>query len=933
MKKYLAVAGTLLLLAVYAPFSQAQTTSPDNLRSLDIAAAILAQQLQNPSTASEGQLANFTTSSNYYFGSSVGHGSSGDEVTHLQEALVGSGYLPSSDATGYYGDLTQQAVEKYQSANGISSTGYVGPLTLGSLNNWWSRHHSPTAPVATTTPPVAVPPIATTTPPVVATTSAPTVTLMANPGNVTIGNSSLLTWYSTNATRCTAKGFTNTSGVAGSATVWPDLVTTYSMTCAGKSAAAVATATATVTVTAAVSNPVPPVAIVNVPGAPSSVSVTAGNAQATVSFTAPSSNGGASITSYTVTSSGGQTASGSASPITVTGLANGTSYTFTVKATNSAGTGSVSVASSAVTPVAPVVITIPGAPTAVNAIAGNAQATVSFAAPSSNGGSVVTSYTVTSNSGKSASGNTSPITVTGLSNGTVYTFTVKATNSVGTGSASSVSNSVTPVAPVTVTVPGAPTGVTATAGSAQATVSFVAPSSTGGAAITSYTVTSSGGQTVSGSASPLIVTGLTNGTKYTFTVVAKNTVGASVASTKSSSVTPTAPVTIVVPGAPTSVTATAGNAQATVSFTAPASNGGAAISSYVVTSNSGQSASGSASPITVTGLTNGTSYTFTVKAINSAGTGSASAASNSVTPAAPVSTTPPPVSSGEPAQAISAGYNLNTFSTDSNFNPTTVDIANTQKSGYKWYQFDCYGYPASFANDATNTDGSMTVGGNSTNFGSNMVSATCKSGSPGYVGTAFGGGAYIQMTAKYNPVTESSTYIGDNGWPALWTYALEQMVPLPGEQWPGQATGYLHYFEGDLMENFLSNYGVPLNQFTATNHDWYSTNPPNTNIQNQAFITVPNFNTYHTYGMLWIPATATASGTISYYLDGTNIGTTHYSKLSATQTPPPSDKKPWEYAIIDNDHLTLQIGSDNAVPLTVQSVDVWQASAANNLVN
>ncbi|WP_188054202.1 Ig-like domain-containing protein [Sphingosinithalassobacter sp. CS137] len=87
------------------------------------------------------------------------------------------------------------------------------------------------------------------------------------------------------------------------------------------------------------------------------------------------------------------------------------------------------------------------------------------------------------------------------------------------------------------------------------------------------------------------------------------------------------------PGAPTIGTATAGDGQATVSFAAPASNGGAAITGYTVTASpGGATASGSGSPITVTGLTNGQAYTFTVTATNAQGTGPASAASNAVTP-------------------------------------------------------------------------------------------------------------------------------------------------------------------------------------------------------------------------------------------------------------------------------------------------------------
>jgi uncharacterized protein (TIGR02145 family) len=93
---------------------------------------------------------------------------------------------------------------------------------------------------------------------------------------------------------------------------------------------------------------------------------------------------------------------------------------------------------------------------------------------------------------------------------------------------------------------------------------------------------------------------------------------------------------LTAPGAPTSVVATAGNASASVAFTAPASNGGSVITGYTVTSSPGGiSATGATSPINVTGLTNGTAYTFTVIATNALGNSGASAASTAVTPASP----------------------------------------------------------------------------------------------------------------------------------------------------------------------------------------------------------------------------------------------------------------------------------------------------------
>lgn len=264
------------------------------------------------------------------------------------------------------------------------------------------------------------------------------------------------------------------------------------------------------------------------PNAPTRVTATAGNALATVSFSAPASNGGFAITSYAVTSRpGGKTASGPCSPITVQGLTDGTAYTFTATATNSMGTGPASTSSNAITPA-----TVPDAPAKVTAKAGNAQAKVSFKLPA-NGGSPITGCTVISKpGGLTATGAGSPIAVPGLTNGIAYAFTVKASNQIGYGPDSSYSNRVTPA-----TVPGVPTEVAATAGRADATVSFTAPSSNG-SRITLYTVTSSAGKKAKGRKSPITVHDLTDGISYTFTVTAANKIGAGPASSASNSVTP-----------------------------------------------------------------------------------------------------------------------------------------------------------------------------------------------------------------------------------------------------------------------------------------------------------------------------------------------------------------------------------------------------------
>jgi hypothetical protein len=283
------------------------------------------------------------------------------------------------------------------------------------------------------------------------------------------------------------------------------------------------------------------------PDPPTNVSATAGNGSATVSFTPPANDGGSPITSYTVTANDGTSQTDTQSPITVTGLTNGTAYTFTVTATNNVGTSSPSAASNSVTPTAPA--TAPDPPTNVSATAGNGSATVSFTPPANDGGSPITSYTVTANDGTSQTDTQSPITVTGLTNGTAYTFTVTATNGVGTSSPSGASNSVTPTAPAT--APDPPTNVSATAGNGSATVTFTPPANDGGSPITSYTVTANDGTTKTDTQSPTTITGLTNGTGYTFTVTAANSIGTSPPSAPSNSVTPTAPPTLAVGAPPT----------------------------------------------------------------------------------------------------------------------------------------------------------------------------------------------------------------------------------------------------------------------------------------------------------------------------------------------------------------------------------------------
>lgn len=178
------------------------------------------------------------------------------------------------------------------------------------------------------------------------------------------------------------------------------------------------------------------------PTSPAILAVTPSNAAASISFAASTeTNSPSAALTYTVTSSPGDfTNSASASPITITGLSNGVPYTYTVTATNSLGL--VSLAS---IPSSPTGTTVPGPAGTVTAAAVSGGASVSFTAPSNTGGLPVTGYTAISTPGNfTGTASSSPIAITGLTNGTAYTFKVAATNLLGTGTYSSDSNSVTP---------------------------------------------------------------------------------------------------------------------------------------------------------------------------------------------------------------------------------------------------------------------------------------------------------------------------------------------------------------------------------------------------------------------------------------------------------------------------------------------------------
>ena len=443
----------------------------------------------------------------------------------------------------------------------------------------------------------------------------------------------------------------------------------------------------------AVSNTVVPAAAAPVsPSAPTIGVATAGDTNASVAFTAGALGSGTFV-NYAATC-GGITSIGFSSPILVTGLTNGTSYTCTVRTTSSVGVSAASAASNAVIPTAVVgginvaLDVNGGVATASSTMAGHPVSTVNnnertggnwsngmswtdgtshtypdwvqinfsgvktidrvvlytmedayasaveptdtmtfslygitgFTVQTWDGANWVTQATITGNNLVKRTVNFSAVStdririnVTASPDGYSYISEIEA---------------FTAGAPVP---PSAPTIGTATAGDTNASVAFT-PGALGSGTLTNYTA-DCGGITATGNSSPILVTGLTNGLSYTCKVKTTSSVGTSAFSAVSNTVVP-AVAAPVLPSAPTIGTATAGDTNASVAFT-PGALGSGTLVNYTA-SCGGITANGASSPILVTGLTNGVSYTCTVKTTSSVGASAFSAASNAVIPTAQV---------------------------------------------------------------------------------------------------------------------------------------------------------------------------------------------------------------------------------------------------------------------------------------------------------
>lgn len=332
------------------------------------------------------------------------------------------------------------------------------------------------------------------------------------------------------------------------------------------------------------------------------------------------------------------------------------------------------------------------------------------------------------------------------------------------------------------------------------------------------------------------------------------------------------------------------------------------------------------------------------------------------------------------------GYNTLTFSTNS-FTTSNVDVSNSGASGFNWYIYNLNRSHAPSAGDVVLPgDGTVKLTGNSDGAEIATVSANYPNYT-NYVGTAFGGGAYFEYTVAMPNTTCCVTTAAGHGWPRMGAYNLEASAignnancqlagfnaSAPCNAWPGASSSS---FQNNMeVEFFQNHYGYLAPSIIETFGAYGVSCPPYlcSNTSNLAYAQTSGLNLLqlHKYGVLWVPATATTSGYMNFYIDnvlqsGTSpVGSTAsqtwtqvvntaagYASNPATALPnfcggvanSTSCANPsWRFGVLDAYHLIPFIGAGvdaagvggttAANPVILYAFNVWQANASGNVTN
>jgi hypothetical protein len=293
----------------------------------------------------------------------------------------------------------------------------------------------------------------------------------------------------------------------------------------------------------------------------------------------------------------------------------------------------------------------------------------------------------------------------------------------------------------------------------------------------------------------------------------------------------------------------------------------------------------------------------------------------------------------EAGAAILQNYNHLAF--DDEFSSySSIDMSNSHSAGFNWYLQNWFSNGATDTHNVTISNGALQLGGGT--GAASLVTAFANS-SGGATGTVFGSGSYMEASIQFNPAAGSANAFV---WPAFWGLSIQHIVDSSAtgaSQFAGQAAGYTHFAEADIME-YMN--GMNSAQYAATFHDWsgtYTSNGWQYNIANYGnnIINVGSIDwtTYHTYGLLWVPQSGNTAGHATWYFDGKAESSIYWLGPAASTslpgmnggsfTPYLSGQATSTYSILDSEQLALSLDTDSSWPMSVDWVRVWQPGAAS----
>jgi Bacterial Ig domain len=309
----------------------------------------------------------------------------------------------------------------------------------------------------------------------------------------------------------------------------------------------------------------------------------------------------------------------------------------------------------------------------------------------------------------------------------------------------------------------------------------------------------------------------------------------------------------------------------------------------------------------------------------------------------------PPHGGGPQAPPEASGVGYSHLAFDDEFTTiATLDVNCTNVPGFNWYLEQWFSAPQSCTSPSNVTvgNGYLTV----LNQGIESAVATLPS-PPYYVGNVFANGAYFEASLRFNPALGAGTTY----WPSFWSIAMEHIQDnkdgQAAEQWPGQVNGYAHFIEPDFFEACCGGSYVGIPFYYASLIDWsgvfqgapiylYPYRTGNFGTPGNQFTptgVLIDWNSFHTYGCLWVPQNGATPGYIQYFFDHIPTARNYYTGpignpplpgqngFSGSWNPNTSAQAAATFAIVDQQHLAMSLATAGGWPLQVEWVHVWQA--------